>query len=272
MPELPEVETIRHQMEKELIGDSVDNVDVLDRSVFTGDENSLTGEKIRHVGRIGKYLFVHFESGRGLSVHLKMTGRLILGDTGEPDIDYDAALHKRIVFTLASGRRLYYWDTRKFGFVNVTEDIEQAEENTKQRLGPDPWQMDEMTLLRKLNKSKKAIKNVLLDQVVISGVGNIYANDGLWLAGIRPDRLAGSLKLTEIKKLLESLRAVMDRGFATGGASDNTYRDLYGNKGGYQNEFLVYGKTHGECLKCGRELIYTRIGGRGTWCCAHCQT
>jgi len=102
-------------------------------------------------------------------------------------------------------------------------------------------------------------------------VGNIYASDGLWLAGIDPRRKANTLKLSEVKKLRMSLCTVLERGLATGGASDNSYVDAYGKRGAYQNEFLVYGRTGEPCRKCGRELKYLKIGGRGSWVCENCQ-
>lgn len=284
MPELPEVETIRGQLEREIIGDSIVSIDVYDRLIFVGDEKSAAGESVTHVSRAGKYLFIHFASGRGLGLHLKMTGRLILGLsvdqqfgssvgelTREPELNYYIAEHTRARIYLSSGRVLHYWDTRKFGFIKVVEDIREAVEKTKKHLGPEPWELDPITFLRKLQKTGRAIKDVLLDQIIVAGIGNIYANDALFHAGILPIRKAHSIGLKEAGVLLESLKAVLDRGLATGGASDNTYRDLYGNKGSYQNEFLVYGKTKGVCPQCERELVYTKIGGRGTWYCGKCQ-
>lgn len=277
MPELPEVETIRGQLEKEVVGDSIVRLDIRDRQIFIGDEASLAGERIVAVSRAGKYLFIHFDSRRGIGIHLKMTGRIILGMpenqqiTREPEINYLIAEHTRAVFTLASARCLYYWDTRKFGFIKAVDDIRAAVEKTKSHLGPEPEDMDEITFLRKLQKTGRSVKNVLLDQTIISGVGNIYANDALHLAGIKPTRKAMTIGLTEVRTLLTAITTVMARGFATGGASDNTYRDLYGNKGSYQNEFRVYGRTGGQCPVCSRELIYTKVGGRGTWYCAQCQ-
>ena len=266
MPELPEVETIRKQLTESLIGDTIGSIEIRDRAIFIGDEKTLAGEKLLKVGRVGKYLFVHFVSGRGIGIHLKMTGRLVLHQE-----DYEEVPYTRAVITFVSGRKVYYWDTRKFGYLRVVEDIAGEESATKQKLGPEPWEIDEIEFLRKLQKTGRTIKDVILDQSIMAGVGNIYANDALWLAGIWPARKANKIGLKEAKKLLESIRAVMERGLATGGASDNTYRDFYGNRGSYQNEFLVYGKTKGECPKCRRALLYTKIGGRGTWVCENCQ-
>ena len=267
MPELPEVETVRKQLETELAGAEIVNVEVRTVKVFEGAPKSIHGEKIVKVNRVGKYLFVYFTSGRGLAIHLKMTGRLVIGQEW-----YEKAPHTRIRIGLKDGRKIYYWDTRMFGYVKVIEDIKLEHQSIKEKLGQEPFQITNIDLLRKLQKTGRTIKEAILDQSLLAGVGNIYANDGLWLAGIDPRRKAKSLKLSEVKKLRESLCAVLSRGLELGGASDNTYVDAYGNKGGYQNEFLVYGRTGDPCGRCGLALKRIVVGGRGTWVCEKCQS
>ena len=274
MPELPEVETIRKQMEAELPGSIIASVDVRDRHCFVGNENTLVGETITEVKRVGKYLFVSFASGRGLAIHLKMTGRLVtpIYDSRfmiHEKIDYETAEHTRVVIMLADGRKIYYWDTRMFGYIQVCDNFQATISNLQMKLGKEPWKITEIEFLRKLQKTNRAIKNVLLDQTILAGVGNIYANDALWVAGILPQRLASSISLTEVRKLLTALHTTMERSLVLGGASDNTYRDFYGNRGGYQNEFLVYGG--GMCKRCNGQLTYGKIGGRGSWWCERCQ-
>lgn len=266
MPELPEVETVRLQMEKELVGDVIDSVQVRQRMVFPGDENELVGKKIVSIVRWGKYLFVYFEDSSGIQIHLKMTGRLVLDDEW-----YQEAEHTRVVMTLVSGRKLYYWDTRMFGYLRPEKALKEAEQNLKKKMGPDPWEINEIELMRRFQKTRRSVKDTILDQSILAGVGNIYANDALFLAGIDPRRGANTIKLSEARKLIEAIRSTMERGLELGGASDNTYRNLYGKKGGYQNEFLVYGKTGGTCPKCGRKLVYEKISGRGSWYCGSCQ-
>lgn len=265
MPELPEVETVREQMEKELIGDSIESIKVLDRMCFEGDEDRLRGKKISGISRIGKWLFVHFETGEGAEIHLKMTGRLTINE------NYEDKEHTRVIIRLKSGRSVYYWDTRRFGYIKPLNNLENAKFQLSARLGPEPVEISEKELIAKLNKTARKIKDVLLDQSIMAGVGNIYANDGLWEAGIRPTRIAKSLSSEEVVNLLKSVRKVMGSGLKAGGASDNTYRDFYGNMGSYQDEFLVYGKTNGICLKCGGKLKYEKVSGRGTWWCHICQ-
>lgn len=266
MPELPEVETIRRQVEKELIGEVVTDLEVREEKILIGERNLILGRRIVGVNRQGKYLFLYLQDGSGVQIHLKMTGRLVVADEW-----YDTAKHTRVVITLESGRKLYYWDTRKFGYLKTEKDIGSAEEKVKQKLGKDPWEMSINELYTKLKKTGRAVKEAILDQSLIAGVGNIYANDALWKAGVDPRRSGKTIKLSEVKKILESVREVMERSLLIGGASDNTYRDFYGKGGEYQNEFLVYGKTKGKCLKCGGDLIYLKICGRGTWRCETCQ-
>lgn len=288
MPELPEVETIRRQLAESIVGATIVGVEVRQERCW-GGSREIGGEKIVEIARVGKYLFVKFESGRGLQIHLKMTGRLVvqsqiinslpavlpaqLLQAGQilKSMDYETAKHTRVVIKLADGRKIYYWDTRMFGYIRVEEDIGGEQARIRAKLGPDPWEMSETELLRKLQKTGRVIKDAILDQSLLSGVGNIYANDGLWEAGINPLRKANSLRLSEVRKLLTGLRKVMERGLATGGASDNSYVDAQGVRGSYQNEFRVYGRGGEPCHKCGEMLKRIVVSGRGTWVCEHCQ-
>ncbi len=273
MPELPEVETVRRQLEAEVVGEVIEGVEVRKEKMFVGDPASLKGEKITRVARAGKYLLVYFESSRGLIIHLKMTGRIVVetSEIRKSELDYFMAKHTRVVINLASGRKIFFWDTRMFGYIRVENNLQDAIDNLQKKLGPEPWGISDTAFLGKLKKTKRAIKNVILDQSILAGVGNIYASDALWSAGIDPRREASSLSRQEAKKLLASIVRVLDRGLATGGASDNSYVDAYGQKGSYQNEFLVYRKTGEQCPRCGRELVRVVVGGRGSWVCEGCQ-
>lgn len=266
MPELPEVETVRKQLEAQILGAKINKIEVREQKIFIGDSRRLHGDVITSAARLGKYLFVYFASKRGLVIHLKMTGRLVLDDDF-----YHSAKHTRVVINLEDGRKIYYWDTRKFGYLRLSEDIGSEYSKLAKKLGPEPWDITALELMRKLKRTGRAIKEAILDQSMLAGAGNIYANDGLWLAGIDPRRKANSLKLAEVKKLRVSLITVLARGLATGGASDNTYRDFYGGQGSYQNEFLVYGRTGDPCNNCGEKLSRIVVGGRGTWVCSKCQ-
>lgn len=274
MPELPEVETIRRQLAKSIVGESIVNIEVRRASCYEGGIERLP-EKIISVEREGKYLFVRFESGNGMIIHLKMTGRLVVEQKHKNieyrGLDYDKAPHTRVVMSLADGRQIFYWDARTFGYVKYVKEIENRQIAQRAKLGPDPWQMDESNFYKLCQKYARPIKNLILDQALLSGVGNIYANDGLWKAGINPSRTAKSLKRKETAKLLRSLREVMERGLVTGGASDNSYVDALGRKGRYQDEFLTYKRTGQPCFNCETPLVRIVVGGRGSWVCKKCQ-
>jgi formamidopyrimidine-DNA glycosylase len=266
MPELPEVETVRKQLSAEMIGAVILGVTIRADKVFVGNPESIVGEKVAKISRVGKYLFMYFESGRGLAIHLKMTGRMVMNV-----VDYHDSPHTRVLIAMVDGRHIYYWDTRMFGYLHVEENIAESELKIAEKLGPDPWQISDMELLRRLQKTSRAIKDAILDQSLMAGVGNIYANDGLWKAQIDPRRRANALTVPEVKRLRQCLCEVMERGLETGGASDNSYVDAYGKRGTYQNEFLVYSRTGEPCNRCGLPLKRIVVGGRGTWVCSQCQ-
>jgi len=276
MPELPEVETVRKQLTKEVVGSKVVNIEVREAKIFIGNAKELLGDKIVKVGRIGKYLFIYFKSKKGLIIHLKMTGRLIIRPLNQStikplEVDYETAKHTRVVIKLSDGRKIFYWDTRKFGYLKLVDDIHDEYFKLSEKMGPDPWKITEIDLQRKLKRTSRSIKEAILDQNVLSGVGNIYANDALWLAKLNPAKKSNTLTKAEINRLRKSLHSVLERGLATNGASDNTYRDLYGKPGFYQDEFLVYGRTEEPCRRCSTPLKRIVVGGRGTWVCTKCQ-
>ncbi|MFH1244650.1 MAG: bifunctional DNA-formamidopyrimidine glycosylase/DNA-(apurinic or apyrimidinic site) lyase [bacterium] len=255
MPELPEVETIRRQLSQVLVGQKVLGIEVREPKSYQG--KLLIGKRVRSVERVGKYLYVVMEDKGEWEIHLKMTGRLVW-EKG----DYVTAKHTRVIITMEKGK-LYFWDVRKFGYIREVKE--------RVSLGKDPWEITEAELMRRLQKTGRSVKEAILDQSLLAGVGNIYANDGLWKARVDPRRKANMLKLSEVKKLLLSLRKVMERGLATGGASDNSYVNAKGEKGSYQNEFLVYGRASEPCKRCGIALRRIVVGGRGTWICEECQ-
>lgn len=275
MPELPEVETVRLAMEKYLVGRRVVEIQIRKDKVWQGEPEIVINKKINSVERVGKYLFVVMEEGVGLAIHLKMTGRMVLAkepsDISELELDYEEAPHTRVVMRLDRGGSLYYWDTRMFGYVMAKTSIRDWLSKVQKKLGPEPWDISEKEFLMKLKKTSRPIKEVILDQHILAGVGNIYANDSLWLSRIDPRRKASSLNKKEASILLSSIQKVMERGLELGGASDNTFRNFEGGRGGYQNEFLVYGRTKEPCKRCGNTLERVVVGGRGSWVCSHCQ-
>lgn len=265
MPELPEVETIKRQLKDKLVGSFITSIEVRRASCYFG-ESLIEHEKIVNIHRTGKYLFVEFESSKGFIIHLKMTGRLVYESAW-----YMSAPHTRVVLGLNNNRYLYYWDARTFGYIKYVNNILQKLADQKKKLGPDPWEISEVELYKLCKKFNRPIKSLILDQALMSGVGNIYANDGLWEAKIDPRRESKKITKREAKNILLGLRLVMERGIATGGASDNSYVNGLGEKGSYQDEFRVYKRTGEPCDRCSTMLKRVVVGGRGSWVCEKCQ-
>ena len=289
MPELPEVETIVADLRPHLVGRTIVRCELNFPTIVRHPEpeefvDAVVGMRIDSMGRRGKYILIsltppHLWGGGGeaaggaannlqLVVHLGMTGQLRLVDPVAP-----LANHTHAVFFLDDGRQLRYRDPRRFG--RLLLGTEQALLSSKKmpRLGPEPidpeFAPDE--LYRRLRTRRAAIKAVLLDQGAIAGVGNIYADESLHKARLRPDRIAGSLSKKSARRLHESLRESLTLAIANRGSSVDTYRDAWGEIGGQQEKLLVYGRAGEPCFTCGRPLTAIRIAGRTTVFCRRCQ-
>ncbi|TME23041.1 MAG: bifunctional DNA-formamidopyrimidine glycosylase/DNA-(apurinic or apyrimidinic site) lyase [Chloroflexi bacterium] len=289
MPELPEVETIVADLRPHLVGRTIVRCELNFPTIVRHPEpeefvDAVVGMRIDSMGRRGKYILIsltppHLWGGGGeaaggaannlqLVVHLGMTGQLRLVDPVAP-----LANHTHAVFFLDDGRQLRYRDPRRFG--RLLLGTEQALLSSKKmpRLGPEPidpeFAPDE--LYRRLRTRRAAIKAVLLDQGAIAGVGNIYADESLHKARLRPDRIAGSLSKKSARRLHESLRESLTLAIANRGSSVDTYRDAWGEIGGQQEKLLVYGRAGEPCFTCGRPLSAIRIAGRTTVFCRRCQ-
>jgi formamidopyrimidine-DNA glycosylase len=266
MPELPEVETIVRQLNKEIVGKIITHVEVKDRKIakFVGIER-LNNIKIIKVGRRGKLLLFYLSNKQVLMVHLKMTGKFFWGLL--PD------QHTRVIFWLGK-KPLVFNDTRRFGYMELIKEKELANVLIN-KFGPEILSLDfkfENFKNALLKKKKSKIKSLLLDQKFIAGIGNIYAQEGCFCAGIHPERLVGSLSDTEIKKLLICLKKIMNKAVELGGTTADDYVNLYNEAGGYAKYLKVYGRTGLSCKKCGSILLGKKINGRGTVYCEKCQT
>ncbi len=270
MPELPEVETVVRGLREPLIGRTIQSVwwDWT-KSIRYPDPHSfaarVSGQTVRAIERRAKYILCRFDEDI-LVVHLKMTGRLyVVGDN--EILDSDRWAHVR--FQLDGGRQLRFSDSRKFGFVTLVTDINEIAPS----LGPEPLS-DEFTpsvLKMRISKHQKSIKAVLLDQHVLAGVGNIYADEALHMAKIHPMRGASGLSNEEIARLYTAIRTVLSEGIEREGASVNWYRKPDGTSGDAQNHFAVYDREGEACLTCGSPIYKTRVAQRGTHFCATCQ-
>ncbi len=281
MPELPEVETISRQLDRVLKNKRIAKVEVLRERSFSGDPSRLKGWEIEKVTRKSKVIEIHFRKKEELVIiHLKMTGQLIyvFEDKrvagGHPTVDWIKDLpsnHTRVIWDFSDGSKLFFNDMRVFGWMKLMS-TEKYEREIRAK-APDVTDK-EFTLNyfgHLLSLSKKAIKLVLLDQEKIGGIGNIYANDALFLSGVMPDRKADSLTKPEITKLYKAVKEVINLGIKYGGASASNYVNVSGMGGTYQDHFLVYKREGEKCKKCGNKIFKTRIGGRGTFYCLNCQ-
>jgi formamidopyrimidine-DNA glycosylase len=294
MPELPEVETIRRQLAPEVTGRRITSAEVLDerltRPVDPGSvARGIEGREIEAVGRRGKYLLFRLEGDRTLALHLRMTGNLLLrppeaGDEvadlmeqrlGGPRL-YDSHPQLRYLrarLELDDGSELLFTDLRRFGQAVLLEGAEEAETYLSARLGMEPLS-EELTpeALCRLAAGRTApLKSFLLTQSGIAGIGNIYADEALWRAQLHPLSPAGSMKPEHCEALVEGIVDALEAGLAEGGASIDDYRDLRGERGGMQDEFLVHTREGEACLRCGEQIRRIVVGGRSTYFCPGCQ-
>lgn len=280
MPELPEVETIARQLRGLVVDRTISEFE--SRWVrLTEPEPAevvgarLRGRRISDVRRRGKFVVFDLDGGEALVVSLRMTGKLLYGVA---DVD---ERYVRGEIRFADGTAMRFSDTRKFGRMAVIDaaTLEGAEPRRPKMplhasLGQEPLARGfTVAWLRALlrRRPRAAIKVLLLDQRAIAGIGNIYAIEALWRARIHPLRKAGSLRTAEIARLHEAIRRALRKGIRLGGASPSDYVDARGNKGRMQREFQVYARAGEPCPRCGRAIVRTVVGGRGTFHCPRCQ-
>lgn len=267
MPELPEVETIRTQLEKFLTGREITRVEVRSRKILAKGEKELLGGKITDVRRFGKVIVIDFDNGYSALVHLKLTGQLVYRGVNLP------GKHTHVIFSFSGGKKLYFNDLRKFGWIKIVKGEEVIADSFIGKLGPEPFKDLTLEKFKEiLSKSSQSIKIILMDQAKISGIGNIYANEALWLARIDPRRAPKNLKTEEVKRLYDSIHSVLKNGLKWGGASDQAYIQPSGEEGKYQEHFLVYGREGELCISCKKTKIEKiKLSGRGTYFCPFCQ-
>jgi len=273
MPELPEVESVRRQLEPALVGRRFERVSIDDPRLVRPYEPAevaaeLEGEHVAAVERRGKYLVVRFESGRVLLIHLRMTGSLRHATAGTLADDP----HRRAVVRLDDGSDVAYRDVRRFGTWHLLEP-EDVDGYLAQRLGREPLErtFTARRLAQRLEARRAPIKAALLDQRTVAGLGNIYVDEALWRAEVHPLRAAGSLDEEEIARVTKGIREALRTGIARQGASLRDYATPDGRRGRMQERFRVYGREGEPCTRCGTPIDKIRAGGRGTWYCPSCQ-
>jgi formamidopyrimidine-DNA glycosylase len=273
VPELPEVESVRRQLEPALVGRRFDRVRIADARLVRPFEPAevaaeLEGERVAAVDRRGKYLIVRFESGRVLLIHLRMTGSLLCAPGGSLPDDS----HRRAVVTLDNGSDVAYRDVRRFGTWLVLEPGE-LEPYLAVRVGDEPLDalFTAAGLGERLGGRRTSLKAALLDQRTLAGMGNIYVDEALWRARLNPLRVADSLDTGELRRLHRGIRAALEHGLKRQGSTLRDYRLPDGSGGSMQDEFRVYGRGGEPCDRCGTPIAKTRVAGRGTWYCPSCQ-
>ncbi len=272
MPELPEVETVRRSLADKVTGQQICSVQVLSqRAIRPVDSDTfavgLVGKRVLRLGRRGKYLRFDFHGGGALIVHLRMTGRLVIVSPQEP-----LPKHTAVVICFDSGQQLRFIDQRKFGLMELIENEEEASEGYR-TLGLEPLDPDftPAYLAGVLQNRTARIKGLLLNQGLIAGLGNIYADEALFRAGIHPERIGKSLAEAEIVRLHRAIQEVIAAGIAHRGTTIRDYVDGYGEAGTYQERLQVYGKEGQPCPQCLSPLQRVKVAGRSSFHCPHCQ-
>lgn len=295
MPELPEVETVRLQLQKYLIGPpggdashKIEDVEVKIPKLFEGDKKQAIGTRILGIRRFAKVLSVDLENGNSIVIHIKLTGQLIyrgpnlkkLTTLSKKIVGGVPGPHTHVIFKLDRGGHLYYNDIRRFGWLRVMKTSEVDNSGFVGKLGPEPFGNPQgkpglltLELFENiLSKTSRAIKVVLMDQAKMGGVGNIYANDALWLAKINPKTSAKKLNNEATKQLFDAIHTVLKAGLKYGGASELAFVTPDGAEGEYQNHTLAYGHEGEVCERCHKAKIEKYfLGGRGTYWCSNCQ-
>lgn len=281
MPELPEVEAIKLQLGKFLKGHKILSVEVLTPKSFIGNTKDIIGGKVTGTRRFGKVTVIDLDNGYSVLTHVKMTGQYIYRG---PNLKNPPTLskkitggipgkHTRVIFDLDKGGKLYFNDVRKFGWIKIEKTSEVEDEKFIKKLGPEPLRDLTPGIFKEiLSKSARPVKLVIMDQTKMGGVGNIYANDALWLAKINPKTPAKNLDRASAQKLFKAVISVLKEGIKWGGASELAFVTPDGTEGNYQGHTLAYGHEGEPCERCHKGIFMKYfLGGRGTYVCPVCQ-
>jgi formamidopyrimidine-DNA glycosylase len=274
VPELPEVETVRDGLERHVVGRTVDSVAVLhprpvrrDHRGPAGFATALTGRRFEAAHRRGKYLWLPLDNGDALLGHLGMSGQLLVQEPGSPD-----ARHLRVRFDLGD-RELRFVDQRMFGGLAVSEDGAELPAEIA-HIARDPFdpEFDDDLFVAKVRRRTAGIKRLLLDQGLVSGIGNIYADEALWRAGVHGDRPGERLRPVDVRRVLAEARAVMGAALAQGGTSfDALYVNVNGESGYFDRALHAYGREGEACDRCGSPIRRQEFMNRSSYFCPRCQ-
>lgn len=267
MPELPEVETIARGLDAQASGQRIAQARLVTPKVLLrGNPEALIGQRIDRVTRRAKLLMIMLGNDDALVFHLKMTGRVWLGDASQT-----LPKHTHLVLNLESGDQIIFEDQRRFGYFGVFNPAELAAWDFHARLGPEPLSMTPSDLAALLHGRKAGIKSLLLNQTVLAGIGNIYADESLFAARIHPASMAAAIPKKRLITLCAELQRILLAAIEAGGSTFSDYRNAYGKSGIFQEHFQVYGKKDEPCPACQRPLATTTVAGRTSTHCPHCQ-
>ncbi len=273
MPELPEVETVKEALKPRLIGHRITGIEIryegIIKNISPDDfKKRVIGQTFRKIDRYGKYLIFVLDD-LSMVCHLRMEGKYFI-----KPIDFEPNKHEHIIFFLDNQQKLSYQDVRKFGTIEVTEIGSEFKLESLKKLGPEAndKNLDLNYLYDKIHNSSRAIKSILLDQTVISGLGNIYVDETLFLAKVHPETKGTKLSRETVKRIGKSARLVLEKAISLGGTTIRTYQSSFGIDGRFQNELNVHTKENEKCKVCGDIIKKIKVGGRGTYYCPTCQT
>ncbi|HEY6537787.1 MAG TPA: bifunctional DNA-formamidopyrimidine glycosylase/DNA-(apurinic or apyrimidinic site) lyase [Candidatus Dormibacteraeota bacterium] len=273
MPELPEVETIVRDLRPHVVGRRILEARLLRASILRfGDPLTLPfrleGRRLRAIRRRGKFIHIGLDSSEELVIHLGMTGTLTIGPGESP-----LALHTHLVLELDDGSELRFRDPRRFGRVLLGRPAQFSAAGALPRLGPEPLSLNfnAEAVAEVVRRSSRMLKALLLDQAVVAGCGNIYADEACFLARVRPNRRGHRLSLAEATRVMLALPLVLRAAVRLRGSSFSDFRDGFGARGEAFEALFVYGRGGLPCVRCGATLRQTRIGGRTTVYCRRCQ-
>lgn len=281
MPELPEVETITNRLKPYLKDKIISKVTQFHKKSFVGNPDEILNTKVLDVTRRAKMIRIQLEKELNLLIHLKMTGQLIYVDDqhrvggGHPTEDWIQQLpskHTRTEIDFTDGSKLFFNDQRLFGWIKVMTDDEIKKEWEKYAPDVTSPSFTFEYFSERIQKRSMPIKLLIMDNTIMSGVGNIYACDALNLAQISPFKKANTLSSDQIETLYNAVRSIIQKGIDLGGATtDGKYIDVHGFAGRYQLEARVYDRKGENCLHCGGMILKEKLGGRGTYYCPQCQ-
>ncbi len=284
MPELPEVETIKKDLRKNITGRTIKSIRIFNKSTLrdwpANYRRMFIGQKIKSVDRRAKLILFFLSQGDVWVVHLKMTGQIVLKSRlgllsgGHPIVGVDNVPNKftRLMIELSGGLNIYFNDVRKFGYWQFIR--QKRLPVLLNKYGPEPLgpSLTTKKLAGNLSRRlKSTIKAALLDQSIVAGLGNIYVDETLFLAGLRPERRVASLKQADFIKLTKSIKVILKKSLIARGTSFSNYLDAVGRPGSYWQQRLVYGRSGQACRRCHSVIIKSRVAGRGTHWCPICQ-